>query len=310
MDQGMAYVAAGLPEEATKLFTTATTMEHNQSEIAKAELTLATRNADWVTQMASKHPHTPEGWKDLQTEYTMTFGKPSPFADKPYTDKIWDSMSAASQTLLQKAQSAAAQARADRDRAGVGQAQSAEELNRIRTRAAERKEAAMKKAGLIIPEPKPAQVKEAADLVHSMIGSPNDPTVTPTERALGLEIATDALDIQRKERTTVADALRKSYAKNKERIKAEGMHENNKVLGTMNHPIGLPPKLTPEYTKSLVEGKYYEIQTGPNKGFIGSWNPKTQSLDPAPLFRPAEGDDGGDAEQDANTDDEPALEAQ
>ena len=288
---GFAAAMSGDTVHGEKELSTASTMLHNQVEIAKAHVEVAQKAFDWIEKKSQMYPHTAEGFEQLKSDYTNEYQKPVPKdLAGPYNPAIWGHIEEASQTVLQRANTAHAQAAAELDRSAVARNKAQTALDKIKAENERRKADADKKNGNLKLAPTQAQINQVSERVLADIGdkAPTDLLIRDRAKSIALDVATDALDLVRSRDIPWNSAVDQAWKAFQPKLKEMKMGVRRELVGTMEYPQRLAASFIDAKTAAtLKDGQWYEFGPGPKEGMVAQYDAKSRSFKAAPAFNTA-----------------------
>src|SRR6185437_3840477 len=258
------------PEEARQYSQTASTIRTGQAYIATQQ---AEQQRKSLTDMADflDGIHDEASWHTALQNFVMTHPDEakdphvSAILHAPYSEQLIQELHNGVQTSLQKAETAAAQAREKATQAGLKltdartvQAETAARLNSAR-------EEHLRKAGGVNLTPKAADVQMITDQMAVQYGDPADLAQTSRFRSLAQPVAERALEILRSNPGIPRDqAFRQAFSEAKEDGQFGGLRQVAPRGGSAaSKPLALPMKGGKVDIGSMKDNLWYNVQGKP-----------------------------------------------
>lgn len=195
---------SGLPQQAAEYASKASTIRQNASEIRKratderiADLTLASNLLSTVGDETS--------WRQANALFEMTTGKPSPFANLPYSPETVAQIHDSVISEKDRALTDAARARMDASAAQAREAEVRQDLIRAQTTLTRARTAAVEKTGG--KPPKAEDLRAITDLMTAEIGM----SLPEDARVLARPVAERMTELMREENLTRSQAARRAF---------------------------------------------------------------------------------------------------
>lgn len=240
---------SGLPQQAAEYASKASTIRANASEIKKrefdtriGELTLASNLLATVGDEA--------GWRRANALFSMQTGKPSPFANEPYSPEL---VAMIQDTVVSQKDRALTDAAKAREAASVAAASANEALIPLRKaqeRLANTRAIALEKVGAVGKAPKAEDVRAVSDLINAeYLGA-----VTPEDaRILARPVAERMLQLQGELNLTRSQAARRAFNEAQARGDFGGLRPRTRMKGDAQNPLEMPST-----QDSLRPNMYYQ----------------------------------------------------
>jgi len=227
---------SGLPQQAAEYASKASTIRENAAEIRDKDLnnrikdlTLASNLLQTVGDEA--------GWKQANNLFTMTTGKPSPFAQMEYSPELVAKIQDTVVSQKEKAITDAARARADASLANAKESETRVSLIEAQRRLADTRAAALKKAGAIGKQPKAEDIRSVSDIINSeYMGA----VTAEDARILARPVAERMLDLMSSNNLTRSQAARRAFIEAESRGDFGGLRKRSRMTGSRENPIEMP----------------------------------------------------------------------
>lgn len=240
-------MASGLPDQAGKYASAASTMRRNAAYIDKTATDNVIKSTNAMAGLLD-NVHDPRSWQQANAMYQLQFGKPSPYANLPYNPQLVDQIKNGVASSKDRALTQAAQARAKASDAATAERKARIPLIRAQTELDQARTKALEKAGATGRIPKAGSIRSVTDLLVKDFGG----GVPPEEaRVLARPVAERMEDL-------MATGLSASVAANRAYQEAKaagdfgGLRPRTQIAGTASRPLEIPAD-----SKKLKPNMYY-----------------------------------------------------
>jgi hypothetical protein len=269
----MANIAmeSGQPDKAREYATAASTMRHQNAQIQNAQVSAAMKDASLVGSLM-ENVQDQASWQAANLMYQAQTGRPSRWANMPYSPQLVQRIISMSQTIKDKALTAAAQARTQDSIAETAERQARVPLIEAQTRYYDDRDIALRRAGATGKIPKSGEIKAITDLMKQEYDATDEHL-----RVLARPVAERMVDLMQKQHLTQSEAAHRAYQEARDRGDFGGMRRSRVIKGSgKDSAMALPISGGKIDRTKLLDNMWYMVQGQPKLYMDGQFRDESE----------------------------------